>query len=89
MNHKHSARICVPVCEKDLNAMRRTCEWGDFIELRLDCLEEIPNNLSESIQHLPRPAILTLRPAEQGGHRKLTLEERQRFWSTAPRGESI
>ncbi len=89
MNHKHSARICVPVCEKDLDALRRTCEWGDFIELRLDCLEEIPNDVSELIQSLARPVILTLRPTEQGGHRKLTLEQRQRFWSTAPRGESI
>jgi 3-dehydroquinate dehydratase / shikimate dehydrogenase len=34
--------------------------------------------------------ILTFRPAEQGGHRELTREERQRFWSSiAPQAERI
>jgi 3-dehydroquinate dehydratase/shikimate dehydrogenase len=78
------------VCEKDLDALRETCEraveWGDLIELRLDCLEEIP----VSLQPLTRPVILTFRPSEQGGHRDLTREQRQAFWSsTAPRGENI
>lgn len=82
------------VCEKDLDALRQTCEraveWADFIELRLDCLEEIPNNLSDLIQHLARPVILTFRPSEQGGHRKLTRAERQRFWSTiAPHDATV
>ena len=94
VNHKHSARICVPVCEKALDTLRQTCErageWADFIELRLDCLEEIPNNLSEVIQHLARPVILTFRPSEQGGHRRLTRDERQNFWfSKGPHGENI
>ncbi|HSE17974.1 MAG TPA: shikimate dehydrogenase [Pyrinomonadaceae bacterium] len=90
MNDKRSARICVSVCEKDLDALRRTCEraidWADVIELRLDCLEEIPENLSK----LDCPMILTFRPSEQGGHRDVTRAERQRFWSSiAPHGESI
>jgi 3-dehydroquinate dehydratase/shikimate dehydrogenase len=58
-----------------------------MIELRLDCLREIPQKLPELNE---RPVILTLRPSEQGGQRKLTREERQRFWlSNAPHGESI
>jgi 3-dehydroquinate dehydratase/shikimate dehydrogenase len=77
------------VCEKDLDALRQTCEraaeWADLIELRLDCLEALPEKLPE----LARPAILTLRPAEQGGHRVLTREERKQFWSVAPQAESI
>jgi 3-dehydroquinate dehydratase/shikimate dehydrogenase len=82
------------VCEEDLDALRATCEraidWADLIELRLDCLETIPGNLSEVVQHVARPLILTLRPTEQGGHRNLTQEERRRFWSTsAPQGENI
>ncbi len=90
MNHKHSARICVSVCEKDLDALGQTCEraveWADLIELRLDCLAEIPERLPE----VARPVILTFRPAEQGGHRQLTREERQSFWSsTAPQAESV
>jgi len=78
------------VCEKDLDALKDVCEraieWADWIELRLDCLEETPDNLKE----ITRPLILTFRPAEQGGHRKLTKAERQHFWSkTAPHGETI
>jgi 3-dehydroquinate dehydratase/shikimate dehydrogenase len=78
------------VCEKELDALWNTCEraieWADMIELRLDCLHEIPDNLKE----ITRPLILTFRPAEQGGHRESTREERQRFWSSiAPRGETV
>ena len=83
MNHKQSARICVSVCEKDLDALPET---SDLIELRLDCLEEIP----VSIPPFTGPVILTLRPSEQGGHRDLTREERLRFWSSiAPQGGNI
>ncbi len=85
MNHKHSARICVPVCEKDLDALQSACELGDWIELRIDCFSKLPDNLDE----IKRPLILTFRPAEQGGYRELTREERQRFWSSAPRSESV
>ena len=90
MNHKHSARICVSVCEKDLDALHQTCEraveWADLIELRLDCLEEIPGKFPE----LTGPVILTFRPSEQGGHRELTSEARKRFWSSiAPRAEAV
>jgi 3-dehydroquinate dehydratase/shikimate dehydrogenase len=82
------------VCEKDLEALRstseRAIEWADLIELRLDCLAEIPENLSELTRTLSRPLILTFRPSEQGGHRKSTREERRRFWSSnALHGESI
>ena len=83
MTQNHLTRICVSVCEKNLDALRET---SDLIELRLDCLEEIP----VSIPPFTRPVILTLRPSEQGGHRDLTHEERKRFWSSiAPRGEDI
>ena len=90
MNHKHSARICVSVCEKDLDALRQTCEraveWADLIELRLDCLQEIP----ETFPELTKPVILTFRPAKQGGHRQLTREERQTFWSSiAPQAKNV
>lgn len=91
MNQKHSARICVPVCEKDLDALKQTCEraveWADLIELRLDCLNETPEQFPDLIQ---QPVILTLRPSGQGGHRELTREERQRFWSSiALQAESV
>jgi len=85
VTQKHLARICVPVCEKDLDALRSACELADWIELRLDCFDEVPDNLEE----INRPLILTFRPSEQGGYRELTRQERQRFWSSAPRSESV
>ncbi|HLM23504.1 MAG TPA: shikimate dehydrogenase [Pyrinomonadaceae bacterium] len=92
-NNKTTTRVCVPVCENDLSALRSACEraveWADVIELRLDCLDSTPENISELLQGLGRPVILTFRPSEQGGHRKLSREEREAFWKTAPRGESV
>ncbi len=78
------------MCERDLDALRRTCAravaWADLIELRLDCLDEIPDKIPDFIE----PVILTFRPAEQGGYRQLTREERLRFWSSiAPQAETI
>ncbi len=83
-------RVCVPVCEKDLGALRNGCEhateWADVIELRLDCLAELPEDLANDFS---RPVILTFRPTEQGGHRHSTLAERKGFWtSRAPQIKS-
>ena len=82
------------MCERELNALRSACEraveWADLIELRLDCLERTPENLTEVLQNISIPVILTFRPSEQGGHRELTREERLKFWNNvAPRGEQI
>jgi 3-dehydroquinate dehydratase / shikimate dehydrogenase len=91
-----NTRVCIPVCEKTLNALRSACEqateWADVIELRLDCLE--PEALSSGISQLLNtttlPVILTLRPSEQGGHRNLTPETRAAFWKReAPRGDTV
>ncbi len=72
----------MPVCEKELSALRNACEratkWADMVELRLDCLEEN----AESLTDISRPVILTFRPSEQGGYRSLTREERLAFWKT-------
>ncbi|HET6975141.1 MAG TPA: shikimate dehydrogenase [Pyrinomonadaceae bacterium] len=85
-------RICVPVCERDLAAMRRACEraieLADVIELRLDCLEQLPEDLGGLVNSLSRPVILTFRPTEQGGHRDSTFAERKAFWtSSAPQSD--
>lgn len=61
-----------------------------MIELRLDCLKGDPDNLAEILANISGPVILTYRPAEQGGYRQLSREERLRFWNhIAPRGENI
>ena len=95
--HKSASRtrVCVPVCEKNLSAFKSACErateLGDFVELRLDCLE--PKDLSAAVSELSsfsRPVILTFRPSEQGGYRDLTREERLAFWKTqAIRGDTV
>lgn len=93
MNIEKAARVCVPVCEKEVGALRDACEraveWADLIELRLDCLETQPENISELLASLSRPVILTFRPSEQGGYRNPTREERKTFWKTAPRADDI
>ena len=82
MTDLERVRVCVPLCESALNALPRAAEraarWSNIIELRLDCLDQPQVSLND----LPRPLILTFRPAEQGGYRNLTREERLAFWSS-------
>src|ERR1700741_666803 len=88
-NPTSSAKICVPVCQPDLSALR-PIEWADFVELRLDCVESDPDDLTEILKNINGPVILTYRPSEQGGHRQLTRDQRLKFWNeAAPRGERI
>ena len=73
--------------------MRNVCElateWADLIELRLDCLKQLPEDAARVLHNFSRPVILTLRPTEQGGHRDSTRAERKAFWtSLAPQIES-
>ena len=82
-----TTRVCVPVCEKNFSAFESACEravdLADIVELRLDCLE--PQDVSKAVSHVsnfPRPIILTFRPAEEGGYRELSREERRLFWTT-------
>lgn len=80
-------RICVPVCEKTIDALEsaavRASEWGDVVELRVDCLARL-EDLQPVLNRISRPVILTFRPREQGGHRDLDHQARQLFWKTAP-----
>src|SRR5919107_3479483 len=80
-------RICVSVCEDSVDAIEsaavRASEWADVVELRLDCLTSL-EGFERVLGRISRPVILTLRPAEQGGHRELDQHMRQAFWQTAP-----
>lgn len=84
------AKVCVPICVERLNeldsAIKRAAEVADIIELRFDCLEK--EKLDEVMRDFDRlrklavqPFIVTFRPAEQGGHRAIALNERIDFWS--------
>ena len=86
---KSTARICVPVCVKragDLAAaIKRAAEVADIIELRLDCLDQTQldialKGLSDFRKSIRPPFILTFRPAEQGGNREISRQERATFW---------
>ena len=89
MPNAKTVRVCVPLCEPDLDALQvaaeRAREVSDIIELRLDCVDQ-PNAIS--LNNLPRPLILTFRPEEQGGYRNLSREDRLAFWnSQAPHAD--
>ena len=86
MSANKNPRICIPICEPNLTALQS----ADLIELRLDCFEEDFADLSAVVNSIPVPVILTYRPEEQGGYRKLTREERESFWKTqAARGDNV
>lgn len=86
----HPARICVPVCESRASELTRrvmeSAASADLVELRMDCLPGAQFALV--LRHLdelrracgPRPLILTLRPAEQGGTREIDILNRLVFW---------
>jgi 3-dehydroquinate dehydratase / shikimate dehydrogenase len=82
-------RVCVPVCAKSVAELeeqyQRAQQVGDIVELRLDCLEQLP----ERFNKLTGPTILTLRPSEQGGYRTLNRAEREAFWRNHLEAKSL
>ena len=89
MTEAKRARVCVPVCVSDADELRasaaRASEVADIVELRLDCLDAA--QLEPALAQLPRlfaentnAFINTFRPAEQGGRRAFSFDERARFW---------
>ncbi len=83
----NNGKICVSVCAQTANEfiknIKRAEELADIIELRFDCLSE--SQLSLALQKISetnceKPFIITFRPTEQGGKRRLTLHERIKFW---------
>ena len=80
--------LCVPVCVRrvaDLTrAIERASEVAEIIELRLDCFaeeewDEVRSVLGALLAKRVRPLIFTFRPAEEGGRRTLSTDERRRF----------
>jgi 3-dehydroquinate dehydratase/shikimate dehydrogenase len=91
MTSTRPTRICVPVCEASAdalkNAARAAAIVGDLVEFRLDCLDALEfetaiKRIDELSAELLRPAILTFRPNEQGGHRGLDYASRSAFWNS-------
>ena len=72
----------------------RALDVADIIELRLDCLDEqelskATDRITQVTARLSIPVIVTLRPAEQGGHSDLTIEQRAKFWQQLSRSKNV
>src|SRR5436190_11017518 len=86
----NQVRICVPVCERQLpefgqSTMRAERE-GDFVEIRLDCLDDPTAERLEAVarltSELKNPVIITFRPREQGGQSEADYGTTREFWNT-------
>jgi 3-dehydroquinate dehydratase/shikimate dehydrogenase len=92
MDPSHQSRICISLCEPTVAALEgaiaAAARNSDLIEVRLDCLDplELENGaaaITKLLQDVPCDAILTFRPAQEGGRRVLDDATRQTFWSDA------
>ncbi|MFN2531948.1 MAG: shikimate dehydrogenase [Pyrinomonadaceae bacterium] len=88
MSKEKQTNICISLCESNLNslaqAVESSAENADLVELRLDCLDNILENIQgihKLIKTTRQPLLLTYRPVEQGGKAAVTIEERLAFWS--------
>ena len=78
----NNGKICVSVCAtnvEELAARVRSVTFADLVELRLDCLEHLPESLS--MLGIKSSMIATFRPSDQGGNKVIDLDERKRFWT--------
>ncbi len=85
----NNGKICVSVCAETANELieqiKRAEELADVIELRFDCLEKAETEIlwkiiKNLLKRFTGVFLVTLRPFEQGGKRKLTFAEREEFW---------
>lgn len=93
----NDGKVCVSVCADsvaDLMAKIALADKSaDVIEIRIDCLSDAERNLRDpvemgamlrqiySVAHRSQ-YLTTLRPAEQGGKRRIALEDRLGFWAS-------
>lgn len=81
----NKGKICVSICAETASELvqriKRAGELADIVEIRFDCLP--PTELARTKFKLPdfkRIFLVTFRPREEGGKRKLTVFERLKFW---------
>lgn len=84
----NKGNICISICattaDELFEKIARAEPLADVVEVRFDCLDE--NEIENGLDNLPyieKTYLLTYRPEEQGGRRKLTLEQRVKFWLKA------
>ena len=78
-------KICVSICGETaddvVERIQGSKALADVIEIRFDCLrpEEIEHVVA-TLSDLNHTVIITFRPEDQGGRRKLTSDVRTKFW---------
>lgn len=77
--------VCEQTASQLPQAIERAAGLGEMIELRLDCLVGVAlDNALAGLKTLlasqRKPFIITLRPAEQGGHKEIDSLNRVVFW---------
>ncbi|MGH9946847.1 MAG: shikimate dehydrogenase [Pyrinomonadaceae bacterium] len=85
----NNGNICISICAKTADELFKKVEraepLADLIELRFDCLEpsEIKTVLKRiaDLPEMSNTLIATYRTPEQGGMRKISEDERDRFWN--------
>lgn len=91
MSVDQDTRICVPLNEQTLrdleSASVKASAIADLIELRVDGLatseiDPAGQRISELIEKIPCPVILTFRTTAEGGYRSISANERNEFWNT-------
>jgi 3-dehydroquinate dehydratase/shikimate dehydrogenase len=91
----NGGKICVSICGETahevLGRIERAGPLADVIEIRFDCLRpEETGRLLGHLQVLGKEILATFRPLEQGGKRRLTMEDRAEFWQSAlPRLDGV
>lgn len=95
----NNGKLCISISAETVDGLiekiRRAEAAADVIEIRFDHISESeldPGSESAFREVLSRifrmksktPWIVTFRPDEQGGHRGLSLAERESFWKTVP-----
>jgi 3-dehydroquinate dehydratase type I len=86
-----TARICVSILPKTKPEALHLIEkaeaaHADFIEVRLDCLEN-PHELADLMPHVKTPKIATIMPTSHHGKFSGTETERQRILLNAAKNE--
>ncbi|HEX8638722.1 MAG TPA: shikimate dehydrogenase [Pyrinomonadaceae bacterium] len=86
----NNGKICVSVCaetaDKLIEQIKRAENLADVIEIRFDCLnenefEKVKKNIEILKVNSKKPFLITFRPDEQGGKRKLDyFNDRINFW---------
>ena len=83
----NDGQVCISICAKTATEfsekMNRAAEFAELLELRFDCLDpgEIPPAIEATGAR--ENAIITFRPANEGGSRELTDQERLDFHESA------